>query len=174
MAFDSRSVKTTDWGVIGCAAALLVFSFVGSYVTASFEASGELAGMGDFDTASGISAWDSYAVLGLLLLFAVGAIAAARVFVGVSLPTIPVGWNLVLAGAAALGTLLLVLRAFTYSESGSVAGGSYDVGPGWSGWLVMLLAVGETAFAVLAFRESGEAVPWQQRSPQRPPAAPPA
>ncbi len=163
MAFDSKSVKTTDWGVIGCAAGVLVFSFVGSYVTASYD--GEIGALSDFS--QGTSAWDGYAVIGLLLLLAVGGLAAARVFADVALPAIPVGWNLVLAGAAALGTLLLVLRAFTYPGGGDFAGVSVDVGPGWSGWLVMLLAVGETVFAVLAFRESGEAVPWQQ-SQRRP------
>jgi len=165
MAFDSKSVKTTDWGVIGCAAGVLVFSFVGSYVTASVEGAETFGELGDLS--GGISAWNSYAVLGVLLLLGVGAVAAAQVFGGISLPAIPVGWNLVLAGAAALGTLLLVLRAFTYPGGGDFAGVSVDVGPGWSGWLLMLLAVGETVFAVLAFRESGEAVPWQQ-SQRRP------
>jgi hypothetical protein len=167
MAFDAQSVKTTDWGVMGCAAALFIFSLFDSYVTASFEGDEELGGL---DTSVGVSAWNSYAVLGLLLLFAVGAFAAARVFANVSLPTIPVGWNLVAAGVAALGTLLLVLRAFTYDDGGAFA--QVDVGPGWSGWLVMLLAIAETVFAVLAFRESGETVPWQQRQ-QRPPASQP-
>ncbi len=169
MAFDANSVKTTDWGVIGCGAALLVFSFVSSYVTVSYQADEGLGGsLAGADTSAGVSAWNSYAVLGVLLLLAVAALAAARVFANVTLPTLPVGWNLIAAGVAALGTLLLVLRAFTYSGGGEFPGGSIDVGPGWSGWLVMLLAVGETVFAVLAFRESGETAPWQQRQSQPP------
>ncbi|MDQ3592601.1 MAG: hypothetical protein M3386_06845 [Actinomycetota bacterium] len=172
MAIDTHSVKTTDWGVMGCGAALLVFSFVSSYVTVSYDADeGAFAGM---DTSSGISAWNSYAVLGVLLLLAVAVLAALRVFGNVTLPNLPVGWNLVAAGVAALGTLLLVLRAFTYSGGGDFPGGSIDVGPGWSGWLVMLLAVAETVFAVLAFRESGETAPWQQRQSQPPASQPPA
>lgn len=174
MAFDANNVKMTDWGVMGCAAALLLFSFVSSFVTASVDVGDEFEGVsglgsGALDTSEGISAWNSYAALGLLLLLAVGVLAAARVLGGITLPSIPVGWNLVLAGAAGLGALLVVLRAFTYSESADLLGVSVDVGPGWSGWLVMLLAIGETVFAVLAFRDSGEPVPWQQRS-----SAPPA
>ncbi|MBA3574110.1 MAG: hypothetical protein H0W95_03410 [Nocardioidaceae bacterium] len=168
MAFDTNTVKTTDWGVMGCAAGLLIFSLFPSYVTVSFEGDDQLGGFG-VDT--GISAWNSYAVLGVLLLLAVGVFAAARVFANVTLPSIPVGWNLVAAGVAALGTLLLVLRAFTYPDGGFA---QVDVGPGWSGWLVMLLAVGETVFAVLAFRESGETAPWQQRQSQPPASQPPA
>jgi len=172
MAIDTHSVKTTDWGVMGCAAALLIFGFVGSYVTVSFEGA---EGLGGFDASGGISsAWSSYAVLGMLLLLAVGALAAARVFGNVRLPDLPVGWNLVAAGAAGLGALLLILRALTYPGGGETVGGSVDVGPGWSGWLVMALAVAETVFAVLAFRESGETAPWQQRQSQPPASQPPA
>ena len=170
MAFDANSVKTTDWGVMGCAAGLLIFSVFDSYVTVSFEGGDELGGA--FDASYGISAWNSYAVLGVLLLLAVGAFAAVRVFANITLPSIPVGWNLVAAGVAALGTLLLVLRAFTYDEGPSIA--QVDVGPGWSGWVVMLLAVGVTVFSVLAFRESGETAPWQQRQSQPPASQPPA
>lgn len=173
MALDTSNVKVTDWGVIGCAAGVLLLSPISSYVTVSFQGSDELDALGGFS--DGISAWSSYAVLGLLLLFAVAGIAAARVFAGVTLPTLPVGWNLVLAGGAALGTLLLVLRAFTYSDGGFGDLG-VDVGPGWSGWVIMVLAAAETVFAVLAFRDSGETVSWQppQRSQPRPPTSPPA
>jgi len=169
MPFDANNVKTTDWGVLGCAAALLLFSLPDSFVTAEISAEGEMAAMlGEFDS-YGINAWSSYASLGVLLLLAVGALAAARVFAGVVLPMMAVGWNLVLAGAAAVGTLLLLVRAFTYSIDGAdMAGISVDTGPGWSGWLVLLLAVAETVFAVLAFRDSGESVPWQQGQQSRP------
>lgn len=166
MAFDANSVKTTDWGVMGCAAALFIFSLFPSYVTVSFDGDEELNVPGASD---GFNAWDSFAVLGLLLVLAVGVFAAVRVFGNVTLPSIPVGWNLVAAGVAALGTLLLVLRPFTYD-----AGFGLDVGPGWSGWVVMLLAVGVTVFSVLAFRESGETAPWQQRQSQPPASQPPA
>lgn len=169
MALQASNVKMTDWGVMGCAAGLLLFSFVGSFVTVSFDNAEELSALTGVDPSGGVSsAWSSYGGLGVVLLLAVGAVAAALVFGDVSLPTIPVGWNLVLAGAAALGTLLLVLRAFTYAEGGEILGGSVSFGPGWSGWLVMLLAVAETVFAVLAFRASGEQVPWRQPS-SRPP-----
>jgi hypothetical protein len=163
MAFDAKTVNTNDWGVMGAAAGVFIFSLFGSYVTYDFGGDEELFG----DISGGVSAWNSYATLGVLLLIAVGALAAARVFGGVVLPDIGVGWNLVAAGAAALGTLLLVLRAFTYPD-----GLGLDVGPGWSGWVLMVLAIAETVFAVMAFRTSGEKVPWQQQ-PGGPAATPP-
>lgn len=168
MAFDASNVKTTDWGVMGCAAALLLLSPITSYVTYDVSVDGDFAGAEGLDTSGGVSAWNSYASLGLILLLAVGVLAALRALSGISLPAIQVGWNLVLAGAAGLGALLLLLRAFTYStEAGEVPGFSIDVGPGWSGWLVILLAIAETVFAVLAFRASGETAPWQQSGSSR-------
>ena len=154
MAFDAKTVTTNDWGVMGTAAGVFLFSLFGSYVTVSIDGDDELFG----DLSGGVSAWNSYATLGVLLLLAVGALAAARVFADLALPDIGVGWNLIAAAAAGLGALLLILRAFTYPDGFGV-----DVGPGWSGYVVMLLAIAETAFAVLAFRTSGEQVPWQQR-----------
>jgi Family of unknown function (DUF5336) len=166
MAFDAKTVSTNDWGVMGAAAGVFLFSLFSSYVTISIDDDEVFGGL-----SGGINAWDSYATLGLLLLLAVGALAAARVFANVALPDIGVGWNLIAAAAAGLGALLVILRAFTYDS-----GFGLDVGPGWSGWLVMILAVAETAFAVLAFRTSGEQAPWQQPGQPRPPATgtPPA
>ena len=60
-----------------------------------------------------MSAWHSYAILGLLLIFAAAIIGALRVFAGTNLPTLPIGVNLLVLGLAGLGTLLLILRAYT-------------------------------------------------------------
>ena len=162
MAFDPKTVSTVDWGVMGAAAGVFLFSLFSSYVTLSFDGDDEVFG----EYSSGVSAWNSYATLGVLLLLAVGALAAARVFAGVALPDVGVGWNLIAAAVAGLGTLLVILRAFTYPD-----GFGIDVGPGWSGYVLMLLALVETAFAVLAFRTSGEQAPWQGGG-GRPPSAP--
>ena len=73
--------------------------------------------------------------------------------------------------AAGLGALLVILRAFTYPE-----GFGLEVDPGWSGYVLMLLAIAETVFAVKTFRSSGEQMPWQQQgggTATQPPAGSP-
>lgn len=162
MAFDAKTVSTNDWGVIGSAVGVLIFSLFGSYVTVTYNDQDLL---GDY---GGVSAWNSYATLGVLLLMLAGALVAARVFAGVALPDIGVGWNLVAVVAAGLGALLVIARAFTYPD-----GFGLEVGPGWSGYILMLLAIAETVFAVMAFRTSGEQVSWQQHGGGRttPPSA---
>lgn len=142
MAFDSKAVKPNDWGVIVCAGLIFLLSFFSSYVTASA-----------LGVSLGTDAWTGIAALGLLLLFAAAAIVAARAFGNVTLPTLPVGWSLIVAGLAALGALLVILRAFTFGEG---------IGPGWSGWAIMILAVAQTVFAALNFRESGEKAQWDR------------
>jgi hypothetical protein len=141
MAVDLNSLKTSDKGVLGAAIGVFIFSFFGSYVTVSF---------GGFS--AGADAWHSYAVLALLLLFAAAVIVAIKAFDLVELPDIGVGWALITTACAALGAFLLILRALTY------AGNSVSVG--WSGYVLFILAIAETVFAALGFRESGETTPW--------------
>jgi uncharacterized membrane protein YfhO len=163
MAVDLNSLKTSDKGVLGAAIGVFIFSFFSSYVTVSF---------GGFS--AGADAWHSYAVLALLLLFAAAAIVAIKAFDLVELPEIGVGWALITTACAALGAFLLILRALTYSGSG--------VSVGWSGYVLFILAIAETVFAAMAFRESGETTPWANRAsgssgsgtPPAPPPPPPA
>jgi hypothetical protein len=150
MAFDPKTVRPNDWGVLGGAAAIFIVSLIPSYI--SYDYSGQFPG---FDASGGISAWHSYATLGLLLLFAAGAIVALRVFEVTTLPEIGVGWAMITTALAGLGAILVILRALTVSSAFGVS-----VGPGWSGYLLMLLAIATTVFAALNFRESGEATPW--------------
>jgi hypothetical protein len=151
MAFDPKTVKTNDWGVLGGAAAIFIVSLIPSYVTF------DLGGVSFPGVASGVNAWQSYATLGLLFLFAAGVIVGLRVFAVATLPEIGVGWAMITTALAGLGALLVILRAFTYS------GGLGSVSVGWSGYLLMLLAIATTVFAALNFRESGETVPWADR-----------
>jgi hypothetical protein len=157
--------------VLGGAAAAFILSLIPSYVTASY--SSPILGSGSI----GVSAWHSYAPLGLVMLFAAAVIVALRVFAVTTLPEIGVGWALITTALAGLGTLLIILRALTASESVSFAGVSASSGPGWSGYLLMLLAIATTVFAALNFRESGEKAPRDARESSgaaaTPPSAPP-
>jgi hypothetical protein len=161
MAFDPKTVKPNDWGVLGGAAAIFIVSLIPSYVTF------ELGGVSFPGVPSGVNAWQSYATLGLLFLFAAGVIVALRVFAIATLPEIGVGWAMITTALAGLGAFLVILRAFTYS------GGLGSVSVGWSGYLLMLLAIATTVFAALNFRESGETAPWADRGASGAAGAPP-
>src|SRR3982750_1368036 len=91
-----RPVDTNDLGVMGAGAAALLFSFL-PYWGFSYSAK-SLGGV-----SASITAWHGFAFLGLLLLFAAAGVGAARVFGGATLPELPVGWHVVVAGAAVLG-----------------------------------------------------------------------
>jgi len=107
------------------------------------------------------SAWHSYATLALLLLLAATVVAAVQVFGGANLPETGASWNLIVVGLSGLGTLLLIIRSFTL-DHGDVAGFSY--GLKWGAYVLMILALAQTAFAYLRLRAAGESMPWQQAS----------
>jgi hypothetical protein len=129
------------------------------------------SGVPGFSGSSSISAWHSYATLGLLLLFAAAIIIAIKTFA--SLPTMPIGIHVLAAALAAVGTLLVIIRAFTI-DSLDLPG--ISAGVKWGAYILFIAGIAETVFALLGMRESGESVPWQQPgsgTSTPPPAAPP-
>jgi hypothetical protein len=149
------SVDVSSWNIfekiaVGAGGVLFIFSFISSFVTASVS-------FGGISASNGISAWNSYATLGLLLCFAAVALVVLQTMKPAVLPdTLP--WPLVTAGGAGVGLLLLVLRAFTYG--GDVPSGSgVSVHPGWSGWIVMLaglLIAAATIIPLTSYRSKVE------------------
>ena len=154
MPVDMNTVPRNHLGALISFVVALILSFIGSYVTASYD---DELGLGDFDF--GVSAWESYATFGMLLLIVAAAIVAARAFPPQVLPA-GVPWQLIALAAAALGTLLLILRALTWPGEGA----GFSVGPGWSAYALWVAAIAQTVFTALGFRESGEQAPWQQRT----------
>lgn len=168
MAVDFKSLNKYDQGALVAGAVAVVLSFIGSYVTASIDAGDDLPGV-SYD--SGTNAWDSFATLGMLLVILAVAVVAVKAFAAGSLPA-GVPWNLVAFAAAALGTVLLVLRAFTYGDGGAGAlGVDVSVGPGWSGWLLFIATIALSVFAFLSFKASGEKIPEINRKDGTPPPA---
>jgi hypothetical protein len=160
-----RQVETNDLGVMAAGVAALVFSLL-PYWGVSYK----VQGLGS--ASSSITAWHSYALLGVLLLVAAAGVVAARVFAGVTLPDLPIGWHVLVAGASALGTLLVILRGLTIGNGGfSGFGSSVSAGVKWGGWLLFIAAIVETVFAVMALRESGETVSFDRSAPEPPPPA---
>lgn len=157
---DLKNLPRNDQAVLGLGFLAFIASFFPFY--------GVSVNVAGFHGSSSITTWHSYAVLGILLVIAATVVAAAQVFAGSSLPTLPVSWNFLVAGLSALGTLLIILRGFTY-DTASAPGGS--VGLKWGFYVVMILCILQVVFAVMRLRESGEAMPWANRGDT---AAPPA
>jgi hypothetical protein len=156
--FDLKQVNRNDKGLIGAGIVVFIASFLPYWGWSA-------GGFGDYST----SAWTGYAVFGLLLLFIAAGIAAARVFGGANLPKLPVGANLLVAALAAIGTLLVILRGFTYPHADLGSAGS--VGVRWGGYILMIAAIVETVFAVMNFRSSGEKLAWDAAALNKPATA---
>lgn len=163
MAVDFKSLGKYEQGALVAGGVSLIVSFFTAYVKASFDGGKDLG----ISVSSGISAWHSYATLGILLVIAATAVVAVKAFAKDVLPD-GVPWNLVALAAAGLGTLLLILRAFTVGGGG----GGVSVGPGWSGYLLFLTTIALTVFTFLSFRESGEKLPEMPKKGDTPPAPP--
>jgi hypothetical protein len=158
MATDFKSLGKFEQGAMVAGVVALIVSFISKYVTVS---AGPIS--------AGTNAWDSYATIGMLLLIVSTAIVAIKAFAKENLPA-GAPWSLIAAAAAGLGTILLILRAFTYSDGG--LGDQVDIGPGWSGWVLFIAGIALTVFTVLSFKESGEKIPdFNNKGGGTPPAA---
>src|SRR6185437_12994463 len=139
--FDLKQVSRNDKGVLGAGIVALIFSFVSHYYGGSVN-------VGGFHYSAGVNAWHSYAIFGMLLILLATVVAAIRVAGAAQLPKLPVGPNLLIAGLAGLGTLLVLIRGLT---AGSGGGPGYSYGIQWSGYIVIIAGVIETAFAIMNF-----------------------
>jgi hypothetical protein len=158
---DLRQLPRNDQLLLGAGVLAFIASFFPFYGI-SFDAGAFGSG------SSSVTAWHSYGTLGVLLVIAAVILAAILVFSRTTLPDVPVSWNVILVGLAALGTLLIILRGFTYNTA-SAPGAS--IGLKWGAYVVMILCLAFTALAVMRLRSSGDSMPWQQTT--APPASPP-
>lgn len=165
MPVDMKTVPKNHLGALIAFAAAFILSLIGSYITVSSTSPDELDLGGAYEINGGVqNAWWSWATLGMLLLVVAAAIVAVRVFAPHVLPAGP-PWQLFALAAAALGTLLIILRAVTSPDTDLGGGFSVNSGPGWSAYALFVAAIAQTVFTALGFRESGETAPWQARSP---------
>ena len=162
MPADMKTFPKNHLGALIAFAVAFILSLIGSYITVSSEAPDDAVGA--FEASGGVqNAWWSWATIGMLLLIVGAAIVAVRAFAPHVLPA-GVPWQLIALAAAALGTLLLILRAVTSPDSDFGGGFSVSSGPGWSAYALWIAAIAQTVFTGLGFRESGEEAPWQQRT----------
>jgi hypothetical protein len=151
--FDLKQINRNDQLIIGGGALAFIASFL-PYVGVSFSGFG-------VHLEEHINAWHSFALLGLLFIFAAAVIAALRVFANTTMPTLPLGINVLVAGLAALGTVLVILRAVTYDHT-SIK---------WGGYVLFIAAIVETVGAVMNFKASGEKMAWDSTAMSKPAAA---
>ncbi|MGA8988759.1 hypothetical protein [Aeromicrobium sp.] len=149
MAADFKALSKNQQGALIAGGVSIILSFFPRFVAV------DLGPLGS----NGISAWHSYGVLAMFLILAATAIVAVRAFATGSLPDGP-PWSLITLALAGLGTVLLILRSFTYGYSN----------PGWSGYLLFISTLALTYFAYLLFKESGEKMP-EVNKKGTPPAA---
>jgi hypothetical protein len=171
--FDLKQIKRNDQGILGAGILFLLLSLFIPFYGVSYSGRG---GLGAFANYS-VTAWHSYGWLGVLLIVVAVGIVALRVFGNASLPTLPVGPNLLVLGLSTLGTLLLLLRGFTYKTASA---GGISVGLKWGAYVIFILAIAVVVFAFLNFKASGEKLAWDQTAmgsgtpAATPPAAPSA
>ena len=153
MAVDFKSLSKNDQGALVTGALAVIFTFIGSYITVSAKSS--VAGV---SYSAGHNAWDGWSTLGSLLLIAAFALVAIRIFAPEVLPA-GIPWNLITLAAAAVGTVIVVLKGLTFGVPGGIPSDAVDAGPGWSGWVLFVLSIAFTVFTALLFKESGEKLP---------------
>ncbi len=104
---------------------------------------------------------------GALLLAAAGVLVLFRRTGGSLLSGANAGPSAVVAGLAALGLVLVIIRWATlprYHAGG--LGFSYSVGPSYGLYLALIFGSVETAAALLALRTPGEQRPWDEPAPE--------
>src|SRR4051812_9375239 len=161
---DVRQLPRNELGVIGSGAAALLFSFLPYY--------GVKYGAGAFHGSASVNAWHGTALLGMLLVVAAGVVAALQAFSPDTLPRVSVSANFAVVALSVVGAALVVIRSFTLPSGGGF-GVSYGIR--WGAYLLIIACIAQAVFAVLKFRASGEALPWQHTAAAPvPPPAPPA
>lgn len=145
---DLKALDRLEQVVLGAGVLAFIVSFFPFY-GASFNAGG-------LSISSSVTAWHSYGFLGMLLVLAATAVAAVRLFSPKTLEGLPVGGNLLVFVLSAVGTVLVILRGFTYTHA-SGAGGS--VGVKWGGYLLMIILIVQAVAAFMLFRKSEEVLP---------------
>ncbi len=148
--FEMKRLSRLDWAVIGAAGLSFISLFLPWYGFSSpaFSAS--------------VSGWStSYGWFGGLLIIAAG-VYLAMVRSEFNLSNMPVTPAVVVLGASALGTLIVIIRWISLpSGHAGVAGiTAYSYGAQVGIFLTIIAGLVQVGAAVALFRASGEKLPW--------------
>jgi hypothetical protein len=145
--FDTKRLSRLDWAVIGAAGLSFISLFLPWY---GFS-------LGAFSVS--VSGWStSYGWLGGLLIIAAG-VYLAMVRSEVNLSNMPVTPAVVVLGASALGTLIVIIRWISLPSGLGARIGIY---------LTIVAGLVQVGGAIALFRASGEKLPWAGSSPTTP------
>jgi hypothetical protein len=163
MRFDWRNLSTLDRVIAGCAGVAFVAAFLPWYGVTFGPLNLTVSGW-----SAGFTAW-----AGALLLTAAGVLLVLRRS-GTSTPSVGgAGPSVVVAGVAALGLLLVIIRWVSFPRYRG-----FDVGARYGIYIALIAGIVEVSAAVAEMRASGEQVPWPraEHRPEHaePPDAPPA
>jgi hypothetical protein len=164
MRFDWKSLSTLDRAIAGGAAVAFIAAFLPWYGVSVGPFSASVSGW-----SAGFSAW-----AGALLLTLAGVFLVLRRS-GASLPSVGgVGPSVLVAGVAAVGLLLVIIRWISFPRYRG-----YDVGARYGIYIALIAGIVEVTAAVMQMRASGEQVPWAQtqhaaEATEPPPEAPAA
>ena len=156
--FDTKRLSRLDWAVIGAAGLSFISLFLPWY---GFSA-------GAFSAS--VSGWStSYGWLGGLLIIAAG-VYLAMVRSEVNLSNMPVTPAVVVLGASALGTLIVIIRwiSLPSGHAGVLGVTAYSYGPRIGIYLTIVAGLVQVGGALALFRASGEKLPWAGSSPTTP------
>ncbi len=155
--FDINKFSTID-KVLGGAAALAVISLFLPWYSVSYHGF-------TYDSTSGFGT--SWGWLGGLLIIAAGVYLVLQRS-GVDLSKMPAPPSVIILGAAALGTLIMILRWVTLPSYHGVS-----AGPAAGMYIAIICGIAEVVCAVMTFRSSGDKLPWADKPKTDPPSAPP-
>jgi hypothetical protein len=163
MSFDWKHLSTRDRAIVGGAGVAFIAAFLPWYGVSVGPFSASVSGW-----SAGFSAW-----AGSLLLTAAGVLLLLRRS-GAKFGLPNVGPSVLVAGVAALGLLLVIIRWVTLPRY-HVVGVGYDAGARYGLYIGLIAGIVVVAAAVAELRSSGEAMPWAQAQQAQPaqPAEPP-
>lgn len=147
MAFDVKSLSQDQQIIAGTGVAAFIAGFFPGY------------GVDAGPIHASVKVWSMgiSAKLGILLVMAAAAFVVLRA-AGTKMPDLPAGPAFITLAASGLGSLFLLYRIIDIPGT-SVHGLGYSVGRKWGLFLVVLIALVQTAVAFKAFKSSGEKAP---------------
>ena len=168
MRFDWKQLSTQDRVIAVGAAIAFIALFLPWYGVSVGPFSASVNGW-----SAGFTAWAG----GLLLAVAGGLLVLRRS--GGTMPSFQIGPSVLVAGIAALGLLLVIIRWVSLPRY-HLSDISYNAGARYGLYIALIAGIAVVAAAVTQMRESGEKMPWAPVDqaatppPAEPPPAPPA